>query len=102
MSEIGKIVNKRIGDLEVVCRELTVGRLRALLAAQPEMDVVRDLLFEDVRLGDLPVLTNLTIDQIEDLPPSALRLVVAGCREANPDFFAMLARLKQPQPAGNS
>lgn len=97
MNDIGKVVNKRIGELEVVCRELTVGRLRALLAAQPEFDVVRDMLFEDVRLGDLLVLTNLTIEQIEDLPPSALSIVVAGCREANPDFFGMLARLKRPQ-----
>ena len=97
MSDIGKVVNKRIGELEVVCRELSVGRLRALLAAAPEMDVVRDFLFEDVRLGDLPVLTNLSIEQVEELPPSALSLVIAGCREANPDFFGMLARLKRPQ-----
>ena len=97
MNDIGKVVNKRIGELEVVCRELSVGRLRALLAAQPEFDVVRDMLFEDVRLGDLLVLTNLTIEQIEDLPPSALSIVVAGCREANPDFFGMLARLKRQQ-----
>ena len=96
MSDIGKVVNKRIGELEVVCRELSVGRLRALLAAAPEMDVVRDFLFEDVRLGDLPVLTNLSIEQVEELPPSALSLVIAGCREANPDFFGMLARLKRP------
>jgi hypothetical protein len=96
MSDIGKVVNKRIGDLEVVCRELTVARLRALLAAAPEMDVVRGFLFEDMRLDDLPAMTNLTPEQIEALPPSALSVVIAGCREANPDFFGMLARLKRP------
>jgi hypothetical protein len=97
MSDIGKVVNKRIGNLDVVCRELTVGRLRGLLEGKPAMDLVRDFLFEDVRLGDLPAMTNLTTEQIEELPPSALSLVIAGCREANPDFFEMLARLKRPQ-----
>lgn len=97
MSDIGKVVNKRLGELEVVCRELNVARLRALLAAAPEIDVVHDFLFEDMRLTDLPLLTNLTMEQVNELPPSALRVVIEGCREANPDFFEMLARLKRQQ-----
>lgn len=97
MSDIGKVVNKRIGELEVVCRELTVGRLRSLLSTVVEVDVVDGCLFEEVRLVDLPTLTNLTKEQIDGLPPSALRTVIEGCREANPDFFEMLARLKRQQ-----
>ncbi|WJN60936.1 hypothetical protein [Pseudomonas sp. SO81] len=99
MSDIGKVVNRRIGELDVVCRELTVGRLRALVTAASEMDVVHDFLFEDLRLCDLPTFTNLTLAQVDALPPSAVRVVIDGCREANADFFEMLARVKSLRAA---
>lgn len=93
MSDIGKVVVKRIGEHEVVCRELTVGQLRGLIAMDTAGELVGDFLFAEVRLPDLTRMTNLTTDQIEALTPSELRLIVDACKEANPDFFAMLARL---------
>lgn len=99
MTDMGKTVVKRIGDLDVVCRELTVGQLRGLLQTATEGDLVADFLFEEARLADLTVLSNLTREQLETLPPSEIRKVVAACAEANPDFFAMMARMARPRPA---
>jgi hypothetical protein len=92
MTELGKVVARRIGGIEVVCRELTVGQLRGMLQADIEGDLISDYLFEEARLVDLLQLTNLSREQIDCLPPSELRHVVEACREANPDFFGMLAR----------
>lgn len=97
MSSMGKTVIKKIGAREVVCRELTVAAARLLLQGSAASDVLSDVLFEDVRLGDLLVFTNLTSDEVGEMLPSELIEVVAGCKEANPDFFAMLARLAKVQ-----
>ncbi|MVW75394.1 hypothetical protein [Pseudomonas xionganensis] len=93
MSEMGAVVVRRIGELDVVCRELTVGQLRGLIGSAGDGEVVGDFLFEQVRLADLPRMTNLTAEQIAELRPSQLQSVVEACQEANPDFFKMLARL---------
>lgn len=99
MSELGSTTLVKIGDKEVICRELTVAGVRQLIAAPGSGDLVKDALFQDLRLGDLPALTNLTEADIEAMRPSELAQVVAGCKKANPDFFAMLARLKAQTPA---
>ena len=83
---------------EVVCRELTVGEVRALMASQPSGDLIDNALSEDIRLTDLPTFTNLKAEDIEGLTQSQLAEVVRGCKEANPLFFAMLYRVKQPLP----
>lgn len=92
MSDMGKVVVKRIGELDVVCRELTVGQLRGMAQAVIDGDLVDAYLFADLRLSDLPQMCNLSRDQIDGMRPSDLRVVVEACKEANPDFFAMLAR----------
>lgn len=99
MSGMGKAVLKRVAERDVICRELTVGQLRGLIASEMSGELVGDFLFEQVRLADLPHMTNLTPEQITELRPSELREVVEACREANPDFFGMLARLSKPQKA---
>jgi len=93
MSELGKVVLKRVGDVEVVCREMAVGQLRSMIASSLEGDLVDDFLFEHVRLQDLVQMTNLTREQIDGFTPSSLRVVVEACKEANPDFFSMAGRL---------
>ncbi len=93
MSDMGKAVVKKIGDREIVCRELTVSGVRKLLVAAPPVDVVDAALFTDIRLGDLQLMTDLASDDIEAMFPSELAQVVEGCRAVNPDFFAMLGRL---------
>lgn len=99
MSELGSTTLVKVGDKEVICRELTVAGVRQLITAPGAGELIKDALFPDLRLGDLPALTNLTEDDIEAMRPSELAQVVAGCKKANPDFFAMLARLKAQTPA---
>jgi hypothetical protein len=100
MSELGTTTLVMVGGKEVVCRELTVAGVRQLLGSQGTGDLVSEALFPDLRLGDLPQLTSLTPPDIDSMRPSELAEVIVGCKKANPDFFAMLARLhKAPQPA---
>jgi hypothetical protein len=87
----------KIGEKEVVCRELTVAGARQLIEASSAGELVADALFVDVRLGDLEVMTNLKKEEIEDMLPSDLSAVVDGCKKANPDFFGLLARLSKAQ-----
>lgn len=95
MSEMGKTVIKRVGSLEVICRELTVAALRQVMESVPPTSAVDALLLEDVPLPDLAIMTNLTDEQISGMRPSELREVLAGCKEANPDFFVMVTRLNR-------
>lgn len=100
MSDLGSTTLLDIGGREVICRELTVAGVRQLLASEGTGDFVSEALFPDLRLSDLPTLTNLATADIDAMRPSELAQVVDGCKKANPDFFAMLARLrKAPQPA---
>ncbi|MDP2244014.1 hypothetical protein [Pseudomonas sp.] len=97
MSDLGKTVVKKFGDKEVICRELTVAGTRKLIESESSGDLITEALFEDVRLGDLEVLTSLTKEDIEGMLPSELAVVVDACKKANPDFFGMLARLAKPR-----
>lgn len=100
MSGMGKTVTRKLGDKEVICRELTVVAVRQLLAKAAPSDLVSTALFEDLPLDDLPILTSLTAEDVDAALPSELEAVIDGCKEANPHFFAMLARLtKAPRPA---
>ncbi|WP_405120745.1 hypothetical protein [Pseudomonas leptonychotis] len=94
MSDLGSTTLVKIGDKEVICRELTVAGVRQLIAAPGAGELIMDALFPDLRLGDLPALTSLSAADIETMRPSELAHVIDGCKKANPDFFAMLARLK--------
>lgn len=94
MSEgaIGKSVIKQLSDgSKVICQELTVGQVRGLLQNATPGELVDELLLEDVRLIDLPLFTGLKAEQLEQMLPSDLEVLVQGCKEANPSFFRMLA-----------
>ncbi|WP_443191402.1 hypothetical protein [Pseudomonas indica] len=93
MSGIGKTIIKKVGDREIICRELTVSSIRGMLSHAMTSDIVNEALFDDIRLSDLVFMTNLEKEEIEEILPSELRLIVDGCKEANPDFFGMLARV---------
>ena len=93
MHELGKTVIKKVAGREVICRELSVAQVRNLLEAPSIADVVSEALFESIRLVDLPTWTNLQTSDVDDLLPSQVAVIVEGCREANPHFFEMLARL---------
>ncbi|MNP76620.1 hypothetical protein D3C76_1738910 [compost metagenome] len=60
-------------------------------------DLVSAALFTDLRLSDLPVFTNVQVDEVGRLLPSQIRELKNTIRERNPDFFEMLARLGSSQ-----
>lgn len=95
MNEIGKTVVKKVCEREVICRELTVGQVRALIAKDCKQDLANVGLMGDMILEDLEVFTNLSHEEVDAMHPSVLADVVAGCKEANPHFFAMLDRLNK-------
>lgn len=92
---IGRTVVKEVEGLKVTCHELTVAELRGVLARKSSDDLLSEGLFRDVALADLHLFTSLTQEQIEAYKPSELSEVISGCREANPDFFDLLARLSK-------
>lgn len=92
MNNIGKSVIKKVGEREVICRELTVSQVRGLVMSTGDADLISDYLFEEIRLRDLPTFTNLTAEEVDAMYPSDLVAVVQGCQEANPHFFGLLAR----------
>lgn len=99
MSDMGRTVTKTVGGKEVICREVTVAVARKILQAGQPASLIDAAIFEEVQLQDLPILTSLTAEEIDGMRPSELRIVVDGCKEANPDFFAMLARVSKAQKA---
>lgn len=92
-------------NLYVTVREMTVQQVRSLLqdAGQESerFDVVDNWLLPDVSMGDLKRMSTLTDEQIADMLPSQLRTVMEACRELNPDFFALVARLTKLSQATN-
>lgn len=95
MSELGSTTLVKIGEKDVICRELTVAGARALFASARSGDLVTDAFFKDVRLTDIELMTNLSANEIDEMLPSQLHLVVEGCKKANPDFFGFLGRLEK-------
>ncbi len=93
MNELGSTQLIKVGDKEVVCRELTVSAARAMFASSRSGDLVTDALFKEVRLTDVELMTNLSTDEIDQMLPSQLAQVIEGCKKANPDFFGFLDRL---------
>lgn len=92
---MGKTKVIKAAGLEVVCRELSVADVRAMLSDAGDADVVDGFLFEDVRLQDIKRMTSLEAEQIEAMRPSELRVVADACKEANPHFFEMAHRLSK-------
>lgn len=93
---MGRTTVIQAGGIEVVCREMTVGELRAAITAEYAPDVVDAFLFADARLSDIQAMTNLDAEKMSSMRPSDLRAVLDACKKANPDFFEMAARLSQP------
>lgn len=93
-----------IGDKEVTVRELSVPEVRNMLrqaeAGEPSpqdlglQDVLGDLLFDDVRVRDLVLMTSATAEELEQMYPSELRRLADKCIEVNRYFFAMADKLR--------
>lgn len=91
----------KIGDgRTVTVRELTVAEIRQWLldisddvGADSDVDVVDQLLLDDVALGDIARMTDLPVDEMDQMSPSDLRALAKVCRELNADFFSLRDRL---------
>ncbi|MBV2132050.1 hypothetical protein KRX52_04465 [Pseudomonas sp. MAP12] len=82
----------------VIVREMTVMQVREWLAsasADRPLDIVGDGLFTSCALADLPRMTDLTDERIDQLRPSQVEQVIAACKELNPHFFGMTERLNR-------
>lgn len=91
-----------VGGVAVTVRELTVGEIRAKLAAGAASiptDALHVLMFDEFSVGDLLEFSDLTAAQVESLKPSELREVWRRVQEVNADFFALRARLLALAPA---
>lgn len=84
-----------VGGRKVQVRELTVGEIRAWVAAIAEMppDVTDQALFEELALSELARMTDLPVAEMSDLTPSELDQVLTVAKEVNQRFFAMRNRL---------
>lgn len=83
---------------QVTVRELNVSEVRAwLLDAERSEDDIQDIvgesLMDECSLRDLPRMTDLDLDALNHMPPSRIDTVIAACKEINPHFFALRARL---------
>ncbi len=89
-----------IAGRTVLVRELTVGAVRAWLAAlaAPDaaaagVDLVGELLLPGVSLDDLRRMTDADAALFDAATPSELGRLAAACREVNQDFFSLRAKL---------
>lgn len=96
MSEMTASKVVKVGEVEVIVRELSVADVRALISAPQSSDLITEALFKDMRLSDIPTFTSLSEGDVEIMRPSELSLLIKHCREMNPDFFGMLDRLMSP------
>lgn len=79
-------------------RELTVIEVRNWLHSQAsaeDFSVVDEMLFADygVSSADLLLMSDITKEQLDKLPPSAMKPLADAIKEVNPDFFGMRRRL---------
>lgn len=95
----------QVGSQSITVREMTVQQVRAFLqdaAKGGTTDTVDALILDDCELSTLRSMCSLTVDQIGEMKPSELEAVKDKCKELNPHFFAMLAKLTdmaKAQPA---
>ncbi|RMC99560.1 hypothetical protein EAY64_07240 [Aquitalea palustris] len=96
-----------IGDHTITIRELTVADIRALLVASIQQHgdvglipdqadlIMNATLLPDLRLDELRAMAPMAQDMLDSLADSELQTLRDQCRELNPLFFGMKARLEQ-------
>lgn len=92
----GLVKKIEVGGIEITARELLVSEVRQWLLdlqSPSEIGMVDAMLFEEASLQDITRMSGLTLEQIDTLAPSQLRQVIEACKEVNPDFFGLRARM---------
>ncbi|NHR08035.1 hypothetical protein HA052_22860 [Chromobacterium haemolyticum] len=94
-----------IGEHQVTVQELTVSDIRGLLVTslvgqaiaedgdQQADLIMRNALLADLTLDELAAMTNLSPAGLDGFSQSELQQLVDACRDLNPLFFGMRARL---------
>ena len=92
-----KVVTREVkldDECTVTVKELTVAEIRAWLSEvkpeseEPKFDLITDLLsFDGIGMDELYKFTDLTKEQIEALPFSAMQKVSSVIKEVNGVFF---------------
>ena len=77
----------KIDEREITVKELRVKDIRQLIEKAEDLDKG----FEQME-GMLPLATNLSLSQLEDMAPSELKKVWESFREVNAVFFDMVAK----------
>lgn len=97
MSTVTNCQEVKVGSQQVTVREMTVLQVRNIIqdaTKNKPFDVVNELFMTDCNLEDIKRMTNLDDQQLNDMLPSEIREVLAVCKEMNPDFFGMVARIR--------
>lgn len=84
----------------VTVRELTVGEIRAWLAeaeqaSEAGVDVIGGLLLADCALDDVARMSDLSVDEMDSLAPSALGKIKEAAMALNTDFFGLRQRITE-------
>lgn|SRR5574343_333297 len=83
----------QFGDITVTVRELTVAEVRAWLnesttVQDQDFDILTGLMsFDGIGMVEMHRFTTLKKEEVEQLPPSALKQIAAVIKELNSVFF---------------
>ena len=90
-----------VAGRKVTVHELTVAELErwveeGLDPQQPvQTSVVRGGIISGLSLQDIARLSDITVEQMEEMTPSQVQVIGDACVEANRHFFALLDRIER-------
>lgn len=94
-----------LGERNVMVKELTVAEVRAWMESEKrreeKSDLLRDMLIDGVSFADMARMSDLSIEEMEQMLPSELQQLADACAEVNRVFFNLCARvapLRAPGP----
>ncbi|HDD52940.1 MAG TPA: hypothetical protein ENF32_02580 [Thermosulfidibacter takaii] len=87
----------RLGDRDVMVKELTVAQVRQLLDEfeRPGEVHVLDMMFEEAPAMALSMSTGLEVAELEEYSPSELEPLKEAFLETNPFFVRLVKRLSR-------
>ncbi len=82
---------------DVTIREPTVAEIRNWLVELEKLktdpiDFVTHGLFNDASLTDIVLMTDLSLEDLNAMVPSEIKMLIDACQEMNPDFFTVRKR----------
>lgn len=102
MRGLTKVVT--IGETAYTVRELPVIEIRNWIGSLDgqSLDLVDELLIDGVQLSAVRLMTGISKDEMDQMPPSEIDKLVEAAKAANPRFFSMVDRVvaasRPPKP----